>query len=227
MCRRFSCLVFLVWRGCRGALDIFSQFFVSPLFTESSTGRELLAVDSEDSKNRTNDSRRILQVGRFYCVFMYVPVLLVPAPFVFLSSRFARRDMVFLVLAVALEQHSCTCREEQIQMAMTSTTSSGAGTGNRAMRCDAKEGGGVLGKEINAVLGAMKGWMEERRHPPKWPAFWFPPPPPPPQPLPPLDDAGLTSSMTGPESYRRPRAPLLEVLHGQPQDAQGGRAAGM
>eukprot|EP00752_Nemacystus_decipiens_P005957 g5379.t2 len=46
----------------RGALDIFSQFFVSPLFTESSTGRELLAVDSEDSKNRTNDSRRILQV---------------------------------------------------------------------------------------------------------------------------------------------------------------------
>lgn len=47
---------------CRGALDIFSQFFVSPLFTESSTGRELLAVDSEDSKNRTNDSRRVLQV---------------------------------------------------------------------------------------------------------------------------------------------------------------------
>ncbi|CAM9295676.1 unnamed protein product [Ectocarpus sp. 13 AM-2016] len=46
----------------RGALDIFSQFFVSPLFTESSTGRELLAVDSEDSKNRTNDSRRMLQV---------------------------------------------------------------------------------------------------------------------------------------------------------------------
>ncbi|CAM9402879.1 unnamed protein product, partial [Laminaria digitata] len=46
----------------RGALDIFSQFFVSPLFSESSTGRELLAVDSEDSKNRTNDGRRILQV---------------------------------------------------------------------------------------------------------------------------------------------------------------------
>ncbi|CAM9761849.1 unnamed protein product [Ascophyllum nodosum] len=50
----------VVTRG--GALDIFSQFFVSPLLTESSTGRELMAVDSEDSKNRTNDSRRLLQV---------------------------------------------------------------------------------------------------------------------------------------------------------------------
>lgn len=46
----------------RGALDIFSQFFTSPLLSESSTDRELLAVDSEDSKNRTNDDRRILQV---------------------------------------------------------------------------------------------------------------------------------------------------------------------
>lgn len=57
---------------CRGALDIFSQFFVSPLFTESSTGRELLAVDSEDSKNRTNDSRRMLQVGHVRCVLVCI-----------------------------------------------------------------------------------------------------------------------------------------------------------
>lgn len=64
-------------RVCRGALDIFSQFFVSPLFSESSTGRELLAVDSEDSKNRTNDSRRILQVGynraRLFVFALFVP----------------------------------------------------------------------------------------------------------------------------------------------------------
>lgn len=51
-------------RDCRGALDIFAQFFVSPLFSESNTERELKAVDSEDSKNRINDSRRILQVLR-------------------------------------------------------------------------------------------------------------------------------------------------------------------
>jgi insulysin len=43
-------------------LDIFAQFFVEPLFTESATERELNAVDAEDSKNRTNDGRRILQV---------------------------------------------------------------------------------------------------------------------------------------------------------------------
>ncbi|CAM9553930.1 unnamed protein product, partial [Discosporangium mesarthrocarpum] len=46
----------------RGALDIFSQFFVSPLFLEGSTDRELRAVDSEDSKNRTNEDRRLVQV---------------------------------------------------------------------------------------------------------------------------------------------------------------------
>jgi insulysin len=45
-----------------GALDIFAQFFVAPLFTESATERELKAVDAEDSRNRTNDARRVLQV---------------------------------------------------------------------------------------------------------------------------------------------------------------------
>lgn len=46
------------------ALDLFAQFFVAPLFSESATDRELNAVDSEDSKNRCNDGRRLLQVSR-------------------------------------------------------------------------------------------------------------------------------------------------------------------
>lgn len=40
------------------ALDIFSHFFISPLFTQSGTGREVHAVDSENSKNLVNDGRR-------------------------------------------------------------------------------------------------------------------------------------------------------------------------
>jgi len=39
-------------------LDRFAQFFVEPLFTESSTGRERNAVDSEHSKNLQSDSWR-------------------------------------------------------------------------------------------------------------------------------------------------------------------------
>ncbi|KAG5188021.1 Metalloenzyme, LuxS/M16 peptidase-like protein [Tribonema minus] len=46
----------------RGALSIFSQFFIDPLFTEGATDREVRAVDSEDAKNRTSDERRLLQV---------------------------------------------------------------------------------------------------------------------------------------------------------------------
>jgi len=34
-----------------GALDRFSQFFISPIFTESCTQREIMAVDSENSKS--------------------------------------------------------------------------------------------------------------------------------------------------------------------------------
>mmetsp|Transcript_39917 Transcript_39917/g.120179 ORF Transcript_39917/g.120179 Transcript_39917/m.120179 type:complete len:1210 (-) Transcript_39917:47-3676(-) len=45
-----------------GAIDIFSNFFVTPLFTESGTSREVNAVDSENSKNLTADSRRRLQI---------------------------------------------------------------------------------------------------------------------------------------------------------------------
>jgi len=44
------------------ALDIFSNFFVSPLFTRSGTAREVQAVDSENSKNLVSDGRRRLQV---------------------------------------------------------------------------------------------------------------------------------------------------------------------
>ncbi|CAK1554529.1 unnamed protein product [Leptosia nina] len=46
------------------ALDIFAQFFVSPLFTESATGRELSAVDSEHDKNRSSDSWRLDQLNK-------------------------------------------------------------------------------------------------------------------------------------------------------------------
>jgi insulysin len=44
------------------AVDIFSNFFVAPMFTASGTGREVNAVDSENSKNLTADSRRRLQI---------------------------------------------------------------------------------------------------------------------------------------------------------------------
>lgn len=46
------------------ALDIFSQFFVAPLFTASATDRELNAIESEHSKNLQTDSWRINQVGK-------------------------------------------------------------------------------------------------------------------------------------------------------------------
>ena len=34
------------------SLDLFSQFFKQPLFTEDAIAREVMAVDAEDSKNR-------------------------------------------------------------------------------------------------------------------------------------------------------------------------------
>ncbi|CAN0354905.1 unnamed protein product, partial [Ectocarpus fasciculatus] len=45
-----------------GALEIFSRFFVDPLFTESATGRELTAIDNENSKNLNSDPWRLVQV---------------------------------------------------------------------------------------------------------------------------------------------------------------------
>ena len=44
------------------ALDIFVHFFVNPLFTKSGTQREVQAVDSENSKNKSTDGRRRLQI---------------------------------------------------------------------------------------------------------------------------------------------------------------------
>eukprot|EP01084_Bolivina_argentea_P292693 503264_1 len=43
------------------AIDIFSQFFISPLFTESATNRELNAVNAEHSKNLQDDTERLWQ----------------------------------------------------------------------------------------------------------------------------------------------------------------------
>jgi len=42
-----------------GALDRFSQFFISPLFNEDATDREVNAVDSEFYKNVQSDQRRL------------------------------------------------------------------------------------------------------------------------------------------------------------------------
>jgi len=47
-----------------GALERFSGFFHSPLFSPSCTVRELNAVDSENKKNLQNDMRRIYQVNK-------------------------------------------------------------------------------------------------------------------------------------------------------------------
>lgn len=46
------------------AVDIFSQFFKGPLFTESATEREMNAVDNEHSKNLSDDGRRLFQMAK-------------------------------------------------------------------------------------------------------------------------------------------------------------------
>jgi insulysin len=45
-----------------GALDRFSQFFISPLFSQSATNREMNAVNSEHVKNLQSDGWRSFQV---------------------------------------------------------------------------------------------------------------------------------------------------------------------
>ncbi|KAF7511556.1 hypothetical protein GJ744_004144 [Endocarpon pusillum] len=47
-----------------GALDRFAQFFVEPLFLESTLDRELRAVDSENKKNLQSDQWRLTQLSR-------------------------------------------------------------------------------------------------------------------------------------------------------------------
>ena len=46
------------------ALDIYSEFFKSPQFTESATDREMNAVDSEFRKNLSNEVRRMIQIEK-------------------------------------------------------------------------------------------------------------------------------------------------------------------
>jgi insulysin len=45
-------------------LKRFGSFFTSPLFTENATGRELNAIESENSKNLQSDSFRIYQINK-------------------------------------------------------------------------------------------------------------------------------------------------------------------
>ena len=47
-----------------GALDRFAQFFVAPLFLESTLERELQAVDSENKKNLQSDLWRLMQLNK-------------------------------------------------------------------------------------------------------------------------------------------------------------------
>ncbi|KAI9792346.1 MAG: Insulinase (Peptidase M16) [Piccolia ochrophora] len=47
-----------------GALDLFAQFFVAPLFLSSTLERELQAVDSENKKNLQNDTWRLRQLSK-------------------------------------------------------------------------------------------------------------------------------------------------------------------
>ncbi|MBW0479884.1 hypothetical protein O181_019599 [Austropuccinia psidii MF-1] len=47
-----------------GALDRFSQFFISPIFSDSCTEREIRVVDSENSKNLQSDVWRIFQLDK-------------------------------------------------------------------------------------------------------------------------------------------------------------------
>lgn len=47
-----------------GALDRFAQFFIEPLFLESTLDRELRAVDSENKKNLQSDQWRLTQLEK-------------------------------------------------------------------------------------------------------------------------------------------------------------------
>lgn len=60
----------------KGGLDRFAQFFVEPLFLESTLDRELQAVDSENKKNLQSDTWRLNQLEKSlsnpahpYCYF--------------------------------------------------------------------------------------------------------------------------------------------------------------
>lgn len=48
--------------GLLHTIDIFSRFFIDPLFDENAVSRELNAVDSEHIKNINNDYRKLYQL---------------------------------------------------------------------------------------------------------------------------------------------------------------------
>ncbi|CAM9761157.1 unnamed protein product [Pylaiella littoralis] len=48
----------------KGALDRFAQFFISPQFTETATGRELNAIEAENAKNQISDAFRGYQLEK-------------------------------------------------------------------------------------------------------------------------------------------------------------------
>ena len=50
--------------GFNEAVDIFSQFFHSPLLNKDSVDKEINAVNSEFYKNLNNDARRVMQIFR-------------------------------------------------------------------------------------------------------------------------------------------------------------------
>ncbi len=49
------------------AVDRFAQFFLTPLFTETATDREVMAVNSEHEKNIANDCRRFHRMNHTLC----------------------------------------------------------------------------------------------------------------------------------------------------------------
>lgn len=53
------------------ALSRFGSFFTSPLFTESATGRELNAIESENAKNLQSDSFRLFQIQKSRAIRMH------------------------------------------------------------------------------------------------------------------------------------------------------------
>ena len=50
--------------GLNNALDIFSEFFKEPHFTQSATDREINAIESEFKKNLNNEMRRLHQIEK-------------------------------------------------------------------------------------------------------------------------------------------------------------------
>eukprot|EP00439_Symbiodinium_sp_Y106_P043413 s528_g5.t1 len=72
------------------SLRRFGSFFTSPLFTESSLDREVMAIEAEDAKNRQSDSFRFNQLAKLFAAEV-VPVaerrtISVSWPFLFRSE---------------------------------------------------------------------------------------------------------------------------------------------